>query len=264
MKACASASLGAISPLTPKAASSLFHDLSSACRHNPQSTDAYTMRVVLDNQLVPPATAIAAGAVGTCHTIAQTVLEAKQLAANRGRIIVDAHCAGQPVDLDLLDTQFDQSLPGHDELRLTSAEPAALVAAALRGIAESLTSLEAEQHRAATEICCGRVSQAAGRLPAISSVWERSAQTVGQAQQMLAVFDQVGASAAAAGIDAATARVHISALATHLKILKAALAHEDWSSLADLLEYGLCETAQSWAHWLNTAADALTPVHATR
>jgi len=222
------------------------------------------MRVVLDNQLIPPATATAAGAVGTCHAIAQTVLEAKQLAASRGRIIVHAHCAGKPIDLDLLDTHLDQSLPGHDEIRLTSAEPAALVAAALRSIAESLTSLEEEHHRAATEICCGRVSQASGRLPAISSAWERSAQTVGQAQQMLGVFDPSGASAAAAGIDAAAAKFHMSALAANLKTLKAALAHEDWSSLADVLEYGLCETAQSWAHWLNTAADALTPAHPTR
>jgi hypothetical protein len=46
-----------------------------------------------------------------------------------------------------------------------------------------------------------------------------------------------------------------SRLLTHLRRVKTALGSQDWSALADVLEYDLCDEAQAWEKLLDALAD---------
>ena len=100
------------------------------------------MRVVLDNEVIelPPIVPSAANADvrgrASTQTVAQTlahaVQQAKQRAASRGRVIIEAHRAGQLIDIEALAAELDApadpagARPEADEIVLTSAEPRAV------------------------------------------------------------------------------------------------------------------------------------------
>jgi hypothetical protein len=44
-------------------------------------------------------------------------------------------------------------------------------------------------------------------------------------------------------------------LLTHLRRVKTALGSQDWSALADVLQYDLCDEAQAWEKLLDALAD---------
>jgi hypothetical protein len=164
-------------------------------------------------------------------------------------VIIEAKADGVALSDDQLGAPSDE--PGlMRELTLTSAEPRALVKVTLDDAAVALRELVGDQKRAAELIHAGKESQALQSLQSIFKTWQNVKDIVSHCGELLERRLDAVAFANADTLEAASRR-----LASQLQAVKASLTKQDWSSLADTLEYDLCEEAQQWVRLLSSLAD---------
>lgn len=172
-------------------------------------------------------------------TTLASALRAARSAAGAGRVVVEAVADGGPVSPAVLEHPPERD-PFANELRLTSHDVGALLAPALAEVAAVLRRAGEDQSRVARLIHEGRLPQAVDVLPSVLEAW-------GQAQRAVEVVDEaVAAGTGVRGWEGGS-RPALGSLAAQLTELKRSLAGEDWSGLADVLEYGLAEQASAWA-----------------
>jgi hypothetical protein len=182
-------------------------------------------------------------------TLARALSAGSATARARGRVIIEAKADGVALSDDQLGAPSDE--PGlMRELTLTSAEPRALVKVTLDDAAVALRELVGDQKRAAELIHAGKESQALQSLQSIFKTWQNVKDIVSHCCELLERRLDAVAFANADTLEAASRR-----LASQLQAVKASLTKQDWSSLADTLEYDLCEEAQQWVRLLSSLAD---------
>lgn len=182
-------------------------------------------------------------------TLARALSAGSASARARGRVIIEAKADGVALSDDQLGAPSDE--PGlMRELTLTSAEPRALVKVTLDDAAVALRELVGDQKRAAELIHAGKESQALQSLQSIFKTWQNVKDIVSHCGELLERRLDAVAFANADTIEAASRR-----LASQLQAVKVSLTKQDWSGLADTLEYDLCEEAQQWVRLLSSLAD---------
>lgn len=185
-------------------------------------------------------------------TLAQALSKASAAARARGRVIIEARADGHALSDDQLGNPSDE--PGSlREVTLTSAEPRALVKVTLDDAARAVGDLAKDQRESAAKIHAGRESEALSQLQSIFTTWQTVKDIVDRAQALLEHnLDDVALEAVPRG---ETVSVASRRLLTHLKNVRSSLTTQDWSALADTLEYDLCEEADTWVKLLSGLAD---------
>ncbi len=203
------------------------------------------MRVTLDGAplvLAPPER----------PTLAQALSKAAASARARGRVIIEAKADGIALTDDQLSNPSDEPGPLR-EVTLTSAEPRALVKVTLDDAARAVGDLANDQRSSAAKIHAGRESEALQQLQGIFNTWQTVKDIVDRAQALLEHnLDEVPLASVPKG---ETVAVASKRLLNHLKSVRTSLTSQDWSTLADTLEYDLCAEADAWVKLLSALAD---------
>lgn len=204
------------------------------------------MRVYLDEK-----------AVGGEHgELARALRAGVEEARRAGRVVVEVYLDGERVDGAVL---LDAGVAGDvrvGEVRLVSVEPRGLVRATLQDAAAALESAAACQRSCAGLIQAGKVEEALGPLSSALQTWQavREAVEKGTALAQLPLDEMTfpgGASGADRMVDL------IGSLASRLEEVKRSLGAQDWSGLADVMEYDMAEQAARWREVLGMLAAAL-------
>lgn len=187
------------------------------------------MQVYLDGE------ALAVEPTGLSNALAA----AADRARSRGRVVIEARADGALLQGDALDS--DQACR---ELRLVSADPRNLVSVTLGDAAATLRDLATEQTRVADMITTDRMKQALPDLRAIFQTWQTIKDLVERSGQLLELsVDRLTLPGVGADENFSLATQQ---LLQDLRLVREALAREDWSALADSLSYELRDAAALW------------------
>ncbi len=180
-----------------------------------------------------------------------TLRDALALASGRaeqlGRLILEVHADGQPLEPEALGTPEAHAGP-IDELSLVSAEPNAFGLNILHESAAAIDQALGMQTQAADLMEQGDSAQAFKSLSGALAMWDMVQQAVGQTQGFAPPAD----AQTAAEVDG-----HIAKLRDELQAVRKAIESQDWSTLGDTLRFDLAELGQSWSALLRTWADGL-------
>ncbi|MBL8762204.1 MAG: hypothetical protein JNL50_12970 [Phycisphaerae bacterium] len=204
-----------------------------------------SMRLLLDNDVI----------FTPRESLALALKTGVEEAERRGRIIIEVHGDGRPLGDDLLSAPPDDA-SGISELRLISADPNLLVAETLMQAADSLRLARQHQSSASDKFLAGdtdaaldEVKHAFGVWQAVRDAFEKSAQVLGT-QLFEAKFDVGNGQTRAA-------REDVDALTAALREVRDAMEAQDWSALADAMEYGLSGVVDRWEVMLTAIARAI-------
>jgi len=183
-------------------------------------------------------------------TLAAAISAGVARAEDAGRIVVEVHADGRRLADDELDAPSDEQ-SGLGEVRMVSAEPRSLVRVTLLDAADALEQIAGDQVDAAQHVHKGELPEALERLGFIVQVWQAVRDAVDKGPALL------GVALDAIDLEGADIQASAAELATQLEQLKVALARQDWSEVADLLEFDLVEQAARWRGLLRALADGL-------
>ena len=164
------------------------------------------------------------------------------------RIIVRIEQDGQVLAGEALDAALDAPLAAHSQLVLTTDDPRALVARALREVADALRHAAEHSAAAADLLEQGEPAAAMQAVQPTLTPWRDLQQVIQQAGALL------GQSWLMQELDGQPLHVHLSTLAGRLRDMRDALTSQDAVLLADVLRYELPELATGWAGHLETLA----------
>lgn len=181
------------------------------------------------------------------RTIAEGIAAGRDAALAEGRVIVEAKLDGRLLE----GGELSSTIAGEGaELRLTSADPRALVAASLREVAGSLPDLRTAQAEAARRIQAGEYEAAFEHLGEAIAGWEGVRRVIDEGPRLLGI-DASGLTPAGPRTVAAS----IDSLSAALSALQDAVRVQDWSTLADVLEGELTDAAREWEALLRGLSD---------
>jgi hypothetical protein len=196
------------------------------------------MQVFLDEQPVR----------GLPHTLSvndAVALCARHAEAN-GRLVVGVRADGAPL------SEF-QSVGTVAELRLTTGEPAQLLADALEATVAKVEECRDQQTIAADAIMEGRIEDGTRAMQDVMDGWARLHQALVQTEQF---GNGAAPTAMASALAAMDIQMLMSQLAACLRDLKGAVASEDWSAAADVLGVDLLRQCEQWGSRLAAGRDA--------
>ncbi len=184
-------------------------------------------------------------------TLAAALRAGADAAERAGRVIIEASADGAALSNDQLDAPSDEDT-GIGEVRLVSAEPRALVRVTLLEAADTLEQVGPDHAAVAKMIHEGRLEDAMSELASLLDVWR-------------AVQESVDKGSALIGLTLENVRLGdvghvgqlVEQLAGRLEELKTALANQDWSTVADLIEFEMVEQAERWTALLRGLSEHL-------
>ncbi|MCA3005534.1 MAG: hypothetical protein LW650_09065 [Planctomycetaceae bacterium] len=213
------------------------------------------MPLFLDDK--PLSTPLApAGTAGSSATLRDLLNHGADLAARSGRMVVEVLLDGVRLDDDALRDAEGRPLADHD-VRLISADPRALVAAALYDLSAEAGRLRELQAQTARHLQAGQLTAASDALSTVVAVWDALRQGLAQGPGLLGLDPAELAFSPTADADPQPVAGAIANLNLRLIDLRRCLAGEDWASLADLLQDELSAEADTWATMLADLADQL-------
>ena len=173
-------------------------------------------------------------------------------ARESGRIVIEVFVDGQPVGGDALEHASDLPM-AEQHVEMTTADPASLVRVTLFDAADAMEGSKEEHAACAEMIHRGEVAEAMGALGQLLGTWQAVRSAVDHGG------DAMGRPLAEFAGDGSVEQ-RIESLSRQLDALKRAVADEDLSTVADLLEEDLCDEAGLWADTLRRVAEAMKPV----
>ncbi len=206
------------------------------------------MRVYLDDTLIENARPTLFGGVSAAAAIAQS----------KGRIIIQVMADGAPLADEKL-ADLPDTADGVVELRLTSADTKSIVRVALCDAADLLEAhVDAHKH-AAVQFQKGEVQAGFAELDKVVEVWRVARETLDKCAAAIGLDgDALARTAADVHRDFAEASHAVTSLSTKLNELKSGIERQDWSAVADLLEFDLPEQSALWSSMLRAVADHVT------
>ena len=184
-------------------------------------------------------------------SLASAIEAAAARARERGRIVIEIYVDGQQIEGAALDEASQESLEGR-RVEMTSTDPASLVRVTLFDAADAMDHAKDEHASCAEMIHRGEVTSAMGALAQLLGTWQAVREAIIQGGQ--AMGEPLGR------FDASNSPEERSeALSKQLEALKRAVADDDLSAVADLLEEDLCTEAGHWADTLRRIAEGMRP-----
>lgn len=176
-------------------------------------------------------------------SVTAAVARAAALAQQNGRLIVEVIVNGRTWNSDDLD-KLDQQPITADEIRLTTADPAALICQTLDDAADALVDAERLQKQSAEMIQAGQTAPGMTMLNQAFAVWSSVQQAVTMSCELAGLdLDKFRIESNHPG---ESARVILHNLNNHLRHVRDALANRDEVALTDVLLYELPAAVRSW------------------
>jgi len=203
------------------------------------------MRVMLDGKTIQ----------APDETLGSVLGAARAAAEAGGRVIVEAKLDGEPIADALLASPGSSVISGGSVVEFVSAEPRSLVSMTLHDVGDALGGV-GEQHRSAAELLqVGQIAEAAELVRQTLAVWEMTARAVGEGPALLRLdLRDVPASIDGKRVDLDAA---VGELLARLEDVRASMAAEDWSGLADTLAFDLAELADEWQKIVHSMAESI-------
>lgn len=185
-------------------------------------------------------------------TVQAALEEAVRRAGDAGRIIIEVKCDGRV--LSEAELEFPSDHPGrYAEVHCLSANPQAMVREVLLDARDALDGVAAAQSEAARAIQTGDMARARGLLEGVVSTWQAVVSALSRGSALLSI--DLDALRASPGEPAASALAQ--SLAQRLRSISAALAREEWSTLADEVELDMGEQSTRWRALLSRVVEDL-------
>lgn len=203
------------------------------------------MRLLLDNDVI----------FTPRESLALALKTGVEEAERRGRIVIEVQGDGRPLADELLSAPPDNA-SGIHELKLISADPKLLVAETLMQAADSLRLARRHQSAASDKFLSNDTDAALDEVKSAFSVWQAVRDAFEKSAQVLGMhlfeirFD-------VANGETRTAREDVDALTAALREVRDAMEAQDWSALADALEYGLSGVVDRWEFMLTAISRAI-------
>jgi len=171
--------------------------------------------------------------------------EANQVVAEQGRAVVSIQCDGQEVGAEALTAALSKPLNEFQRVELTSA-PAKEVAEAVLNQAGALVAETERNHSDIVELLNeGNTVRGMELLGGSFRLWQQAHDAVTQAVRLGRIqLDQVE-------VEGVSSVEIINGLKDKLGQIKDALEARDYVMLADILQYELGQTVQSWIALIN-------------
>ena len=192
------------------------------------------MRAFLDDVELSPERGTVAGAIEAGRVQAE----------GAGRVVIEVLADGASLSGAALEAPSDEA-GAVAEVRMVSADPAALVRETLLDTADALEASRAEHASAAEAIQSGEGGAALRSVGELLEVWQAARRAIDQGSALLGV-DLTGGGEPARGL--------IDGLAAELEALRVAVTTQDWSTVADVVGYDLEPRAEAWVTLLREAA----------
>lgn len=199
------------------------------------------MQVYLDDNLID----------APSGALAEALAAGVRRAEAEGRIIVEIHADGQPVEEADLSEPPDRD-PYAAELRMLSVEPRSFLQATLMDGAEALEDARQGQRRAGELLQQGKAAEAMSAIADAIGIWQMARRIV---QDGAALLETDATGLLGRGDDDPDEL--LTTLAELLDDLKQAMGCEDWSAAADVLAYDLDEQIDRWRAALRACAETL-------
>jgi hypothetical protein len=170
-------------------------------------------------------------------SVEDAIAAAADLAQQRGRMIVEVIIDGRTwTQVDLADAS---SLSSCEEVHLTSADPAELVAQTFSQAGDALREADQLQQTAAELIQADHMPQAMDKLSEALNIWSSVQQAVSMGAEVAGL--DLATEIASAGLEGVIDRLN-----SHLKTIRTSLESRDPVGLADTLLYELPEMNVQW------------------
>ncbi len=177
-------------------------------------------------------------------TTLTATLDAARERVGEGRLIVEAWADGEMIPENDL-SQPPASDPYAAEIKLISAETTRLVQGPLLQASEAVNALDGRHSEIAQQIQSGEIAPALGELGDVLETWTSAKTVLELAAQLLG--PEVGG-------EASVVNPAVERLTGALNTLKSTLQTQDWSGLADTLEFDLDPLCAEWSDILRLAA----------
>jgi hypothetical protein len=175
-------------------------------------------------------------------------------AERRGLFIVAVMADGKPLEPEAFAQPSDE-VGAYQTVTFVGAKPAELVEDALRQAAAAVEGIARSQPAVAELIQSGNTPAALDHLREVFGTWMEVRDAVERSGRLLG---REFAAEALPGLPGdAPVKACIEALAAALASVKAALEHQDWSRLADLIGHELDVLARTWKRMLDALADSV-------
>jgi len=184
-------------------------------------------------------------------TLAAALRAGADAAEQAGRAIIEASADGAALRDEQLDAPSDEDT-GIGEVRLVSAEPRSLVRVTFLEAADTLVQVAPDHAAVAKMIHEGRLDDAMTELSSLLEVWRTVRETVDKGSALVGLILEE-----AELPELGRADLLVGQLAGRLDELKQALAIQDWSTVADLIEFEMAEQAEQWTALLRGLSDLL-------
>ncbi len=175
---------------------------------------------------------------------------AREQTEKNGRLIIDILADGQPIKDELIDDMPNDSA-GISQLRMSTTDARSFIIDILKSAQESLQITEADQQSATELIHAGNFKDAIATLSAIIEGWHAVREVIDQTADLsdldvntLSIVDAKG--------NTTNGEQCIESLTKALEELRSSIQQQDWSSLADAIEYDLNDQINLWNALLNT------------
>jgi hypothetical protein len=204
------------------------------------------MQVYVDDLPVPVRDSTLAGALAAARSAAEV----------RGRVIVEATLDGVAIPDELLASPTADEFVGSD-VRFATADPGMLVGSTLRGLGEALIESKLTHTRAGELIQRGEIKEGVESLGEALNIWEQVRQGIHNGSALLGLSIESLTIPATDSRPATEIAPKVQELAGRLSEIKRAFIAQDWSALADALNYDLPEQADQWSATLVALAEHL-------
>lgn len=198
------------------------------------------MRATLDGNDLP----------GTIGTLRQAIASARDAAAARGRVVVEARADGELIGDDVLEDP-SRAPATIGVVEFLSANPRAMVREALLGAAEALERARHDQGEVVASLDGGEIDAARSGLEPILGAWGACVATVRDGAAL------VGRDLSRPVNGEAPERA-VGALIETLTEVKRAFGAEDWAGLSDAVGEDLERHAAAWDAMLRGLAEELS------
>jgi hypothetical protein len=193
----------------------------------------------------------------TPGSIAEALVAGRDAAEAGGRLVIEVHADGEPIDPALLDAPPSDDA-GISELKLISTLPGPFLRVTLLDAIDLLIETRRAQAHAVESFQTGHIEDGVPALQNALGSWTLIRDVVEKAAS-LGTFDPSAVVVTGPDGSTRTGATYIDGLAHDFDAVRRALEVQDFTALADVLEGDLDAQAEHWLRYLAALADVVSP-----
>ncbi len=192
----------------------------------------------------------------TPASVAEALIAGRDAAEAAGRLVIEVHADGSPIDAALLD-EPPADTAGILELKMISTPPGPFIRTTLLDAADLLEQIRIAQTEAVKQFQTGHIEDGVPSLQHALGSWTLVRDVVDKAAS-LGTIEPSAVIVPTADGSTRTGATYIDGLARDFDTVRIALEKQDFTALADCLEGDLDTQAAHWIDFVKALADSVT------